>query len=138
MEENILLLIPQRPPLVLVDHLLEAHDHGCKTSFLIKEENIFIRDGKLTEPGLLEHIAQSAAARQGYLSQKSGQSPPIGYIGAIQHLEILGLPKINDNIVSKITIKNQIFDVMIVSGTVYCDEVELARCEMKIFISNQQ
>jgi len=138
MEENILLLIPQRPPLVLVDQLLAADDHGCKTSLLIKEENIFIRDGKLTEPGLLEHIAQSAAARQGYLSQKNGQSPPIGYIGAIQHVEILGLPKINDKIVTNITIKNQIFEVMIVSGTVYRDEVEMARCEMKIFISNQQ
>jgi hypothetical protein len=53
-------------------------------------------------------------------------------------VEILGLPKINDKIVTNITIKNQIFEVMIVSGTVYRDEVEMARCEMKIFISNQQ
>jgi len=136
MEENILLFIPQRPPLVMVDQLLEADDHGCKTSLLIKEGNIFVRDGKLTEPGLLEHIAQSAAARQGYFSQKSGQSPPIGYIGAIQQVDILGLPKINDKIVTKITIKNQIFEVMIVSGTVYCNGTELAKCEMKIYISN--
>jgi predicted hotdog family 3-hydroxylacyl-ACP dehydratase len=138
MEENILHLIPQRPPMVMVDHLLEVEDQGCKTSLRVKEENIFVSEGKLTEPGLLEHIAQSAAARQGYLSRKSGFAPPIGYIGAIQQVEILGLPKINDEIVTKITIKNQIFEVMIISAVVYRNEIELARCEMKIFISNQQ
>ncbi|MFI5152222.1 MAG: 3-hydroxyacyl-ACP dehydratase [Chitinophagales bacterium] len=138
MEENILHLIPQRPPMVMVDHLLEVDDRGCKTSLRIKEGNIFVSGGKLTEPGLLEHIAQSAAARQGYLSRKSGHTPPIGYIGAIQQVEILGLPKINDEIVTKITIKNQIFEVMIISAVVCRNKIELARCEMKIFISNQQ
>jgi predicted hotdog family 3-hydroxylacyl-ACP dehydratase len=132
----ILQFIPQRPPFVMVDQLLHTDDQGARSIFQVREENIFVEDGELAEAGMIENIAQTAAARIGYICQQEKLPVPLGYIGAVQNLEIMALPKINDQLETEISIKNQIFDVTIISGTVQCKGVVMARCDMKIFISN--
>ena len=134
---DILQFIPQRSPFVMVDQLLHTDEHSARSIFQVRPENIFIEDGELAEPALIENIAQTAAARIGYICQQEKRPVPPGYIGAVQNLEIMALPKINDKIETEISIKNQIFDVTIISGTIRCNDVEIARCDMKIFISNQ-
>ena len=104
----------------------------------ITEGNIFVENGVFTEPGLIENIAQTAAARIGYICRIEKKTVPIGYIGAIQNLEILAMPKVNEEIKTEIAIKNEIFNVTVISGKITCAGELLAQCEMKIFISNQQ
>ncbi|MEI9944641.1 MAG: 3-hydroxyacyl-ACP dehydratase [Chitinophagaceae bacterium] len=134
--KNILPLIPQRPPLVMVDKLLYNEDTVTRSSLLIRDDNIFVENGELREPGLVENIAQTAAARAGYVSQLENKPVQVGYIGAIKNLEIYSFPKTGDEIVTEIIVKNQIFEVTIISGTVSCNGMLLAQCEMKIFIKN--
>jgi predicted hotdog family 3-hydroxylacyl-ACP dehydratase len=133
-KENILSLIPQRPPFVMIDGLMHSDDTTTRTVFAVREDNIFIENGQLTEPALVENIAQTAAARAGHYSQQENLPVMVGYIGAIKDLEIFNLPKISDTLETEIVIKNQIFDVTLISGTVRCKDVVMAQCEMKIFI----
>ena len=134
LQENILDLVPQRAPFLMVDGILESDEKKTITSFHIKEDNILVKDGKFSEAGLIENIAQTAAARAGYIVQQENMPVMIGYIGAIKDLQIFNLPKISDNLETEIIIKNQIFDVTLISGTVRCNGVVMAQCEMKIFI----
>ncbi|MEO8768641.1 MAG: 3-hydroxyacyl-ACP dehydratase [Ferruginibacter sp.] len=133
-KENIISLIPQKPPFVMIDQLIDTDETTTRTSFRVREDNIFVEEGVLREPALVENIAQTAAARAGYLVQKENLPVMVGYIGAIKDLEIFTLPKINDNLETEIEIKNQVFDVTLISGTVRCNGIVLAQCEMKIFI----
>lgn len=135
--ENAMEYIPQRPPFVMVDQVLHADDVSFRTSFTIKADNILVEDGCLKEPGLVENIAQTAAAGAGYISKGKGLPVRVGYIGSVRNLEISGFPKINDEIITEITIEKQIFDVSIISGKISCNGIALAYCEMKIFIINQ-
>jgi 3-hydroxymyristoyl/3-hydroxydecanoyl-(acyl carrier protein) dehydratase len=130
--------IPQRPPFVMVDHLLTSKEKVSSSALKVREGNIFVENGHLTEPGLLENIAQTAAAGIGEQCLSQNMPVPVGYIGAIQNLEIFGLPKINDEIITEVTIKNQIFNVTAIEGKIYCARKLLAQCDMKIFIPNQQ
>ena len=130
-------LIPQRDPFIMVGELRQADHLSAKTSFEVQPGNILVSQGHLTEAGLIENIAQSAAARIGYICRQENRPVPLGYIGAVQNLTISGLPKINDLIETEISIKNQIFDVTIISGTIRCGDRVLAQCEMKIFIAKQ-
>jgi predicted hotdog family 3-hydroxylacyl-ACP dehydratase len=100
----------------------------------VREDNIFAVNGEFREPGLLENIAQTAAARAGYIAQQENKPSPIGFIGAVKNFEVFYLPKINDIIETEITIMHQIFDATIITGRVWCKELLLAQCEMKIFI----
>lgn len=133
-EEDILLLIPQRPPFVMIDSLLYSDENSTRTTFRVTAENIFVVDGRLREPGLLENIAQTAAARAGAIARMEGKPVAIGYIGAVKHLEIAGLPRVNDELITEIRIEDQVFNVTIISGRVWCNEITLAQCEMKIFV----
>ncbi len=133
-KENILSLIPQRPPFVMIDQLISNDLESTKTSFAVRADNIFLEEGKLAAAALVENIAQTAAARAGHYSQTEKKPVLVGYIGAIKDLEIFFLPKISDTLDTEIIIKNQIFDVTLISGTVSCNGKLLAQCEMKIFI----
>ncbi|HEY6436242.1 MAG TPA: hypothetical protein VIY47_06605, partial [Ignavibacteriaceae bacterium] len=91
--------------------------------------------GEFKEPGLLENIAQTAAAKAGYISRKENKPVLVGYIGAVKNLEIFSLPKTGDELITEISIENQIFDVTIASGRISCNETVLAQCNIKIYIN---
>lgn len=134
-EEDILSFIPQRTPFVMVDKILSSDATKTSSSFIIKAENIFVEDGFFNEPGLLENIAQTAAARAGNISKIENKPVDVGYIGAVKNFQIFTLPTIGDELLTEITIENQIFDVTLISGKILCNNIEIANCEMKIFIN---
>jgi len=135
--ESILSLIPQKAPFVMVDELIYSDEKITRTKFLVLKDNILVEEGKLREPGLLENIAQTAAARAGYMALMEQKPVRVGYIGAIKNILINNLPNINDELITEITIENQIFDVSLISGKILSNGLILAQCEMKIFITNQ-
>lgn len=137
-KEHIQPLIPQRKPFVMIDALLYSDEKVTRTGFQVKKENIFVVDGFFREAGLLENIAQTAAARVGYIVQKENKPAPMGYIGAVKNFEVFELPAINQELETEITITNQIFDITVITGTVTCNEKIIAQCEMKIFITNDK
>ena len=133
--ENIENLIPQKPPFVMVDKLLNFSDTTITTGFTIKGDNIFVEHGLFKEPGLVENVAQTAAARAGYVSKTENKPVLVGYIGAINNLQIFMLPKTGDELITEITIENQIFDVTLIFGKISCNNELIAQCKMKIFIN---
>ncbi|HUN01935.1 MAG TPA: 3-hydroxyacyl-ACP dehydratase [Niabella sp.] len=134
---DILSFIPQRPPFVMVDTIEACDEAGATTTFTVREDNIFVENDLLQEPALIENIAQTAAAHNGFMCLKDNKPVPVGFIGAVQSLKIEKLPKISDVLSTSITIKNQIFNATIIQGQITCNGEEIAGCEMKIFISEQ-
>ena len=134
-EDDILSFIPQRAPFVMVDKILSSDATKTSSSFIIKEGNVFLENGFFKEPGLLENIAQTAAARAGSNSKIENKPVDVGYIGAVKNFKIFSLPTIGDELLTEITIENQIFDVTLISGKILCNNIEIAYCEMKIFIN---
>ena len=128
-------LIPQREPFVMIDELIRSDERTSTTRFRIRPENIFVVDGYFREPGLTENIAQTAAARAGYIAREANHPVMVGYIGAVKNLEIFDLPRVEDELETEITIENQIFEVTLITGRVTCDSKLVAQCEMKIFIT---
>lgn len=137
-QDDITAIIPQRPPFVMIDQLISCDETCSNTTFKISAENVLvdIDSGELSEAGIIENIAQTAAAGLGYVTLQSNNPIMIGYIAAIKNLEIFAQPKIGDVIDTMVTIENQVFDVTIIAGTVKCNDELIAKCEMKIFIQN--
>ena len=133
--QHILSLIPQRPPFVMIDTFVENTQDTTRTRYKVSEENIFVKDGLFREPGLVENMAQTAAARAGCVALQENKPVMVGYIGSVKNLEIFSLPKVDEELETEIIVINQIFDVTVVKGSVKCGEKLLARCELKIFIS---
>jgi 3-hydroxymyristoyl/3-hydroxydecanoyl-(acyl carrier protein) dehydratase len=132
-EEDIISLIPQRPPFVMVDRVLHSDERLTRTAFRVAPDNIFVENGRLREPGLLENIAQTAAARAGLLAREAGRPVEIGYIGAVRNLEILDLPPVGEEIITEIEIGEPVLAVAVIEGKIWCGKVLIAACEMRIF-----
>ncbi|NVM64815.1 putative hotdog family 3-hydroxylacyl-ACP dehydratase [Mucilaginibacter sp. SG538B] len=135
--QDILPLIPQRSPFVMIDKLLSSTDDNTVTSLQVKADNVLVSDGELSEAGLTENIAQTAAADAGYAAQQLGKPVQPGFIGAVKNLEVFALPKVGDTIETEVKIENQVFDVTIIKGKITCKGITIAQCEMKIFIQPQ-
>jgi predicted hotdog family 3-hydroxylacyl-ACP dehydratase len=130
---NIENFIPQRAPMRMIHDLIEVTNDRAVSAFVIEENNIFVSNGVFTEPGLIENIAQTAAAHAGYLYQQNGVTVPVGFIAAIKDLKIYSLPLLDTSIETTITVTNRVFDVTIVKGVIDQNGKTLCTCEMKIF-----
>jgi predicted hotdog family 3-hydroxylacyl-ACP dehydratase len=129
---DILDLIPQRPPMKMIDALISADEKSARGQLYIMESNLFCENGILAEPGMLEFIAQTAAAYTGFKNKTTSREVSEGYIGAIKNVVIYELPKVNSYIVSQIVVENEIVGYTIIAGRVYQDNRLLAECEMRI------
>lgn len=132
--EEIFELIPQRAPIVMVDTLYEADDVSGKTGLTISEDNIFCRDNHMQEPGLIEHIAQSAAAFAGYNTFKDGFPPKLGFIGEIKKCKINTLPKAGESLTTNLKVLGEAAGITLVSAETFVSDTLIVSCQMKIFI----
>lgn len=126
--------IPQRAPFVMIDEILQADETVSKTQFEIRAGHLFVENGLFTESGLIENMAQTAAAGTGYKMHQEGKPAPVGYIGALKNLNIVTLPEVGDVITTEVSFLTQVMNVHIVQGRVYSKGAEIANCELKIFL----
>lgn len=135
--EGILGLIPQRPPIVMVDSFFGIEENCSYSGLTVTSDNIFCEAGKLQEPGIIEHIAQSAAARIGFIYTRQGAQVPLGFIGSVDKLRIYNLPEVGMKLFTEITVVQEVFDITLVSAQVKAGEELIAECQMKIFIKKE-
>lgn len=133
-KDEITKYIPQRAPLVMIDAIVTTGEVGSTTSFLIKADNIFCENGCLNESGLIENIAQTAAAHAGYQSCIKNLPVSIGYIAAIKNLRVYGLPQVGSTLNTSMEVTNQVFNVTIVRTETRVGNQLICECEMRVFI----
>ena len=128
-------LIPQRPPFVMIDRLVSSDAVYSVTELEVRPDNVFVADGRLAAAGLVENIAQTCAARIGYINLNSGETVKIGVIGSISNLNVNRTPRVGEQLVTTIQLLEEVFQVTLVEAVVKSGEEELARCNMKIALT---
>lgn len=131
-EYDILTLLPQRPPMVMVSRLLHCDTVVTTTELDIKEDNILVENGCLSEIGLIENIAQTCAARMGYINLSSGKEVRVGVIGALRDIEIHHLPPVGATIETRIEVSDEVFGMTLAQASSRCGDVLLASGTIKI------
>ena len=129
-------LIPQKAPFMMVDSLIDVNEHSATSSFKILKDNLFIKDGRFQECGLIENIAQTAAAMSGYHTKLSGKAAEIGFLGAVKNLLIHKLPEVDSSLTTEVTLENQVLNVNLIKGVIRQGDTTVAECEMKVFLDD--
>lgn len=136
-DDDILKLIPQRDPIVMVDKFGDFEEGGASTALTIESSNIFCQDGHLREPGLIEHIAQSAAAFAGFGTFQENRPPKLGYIGEIKRCHIYELPAVGEKLNTKLMVVAQAGGVTLLHAETHAGGKRVAECQMKIFLKDE-
>lgn len=137
--EEILEYIPQRPPFVMIDKLLEKGSDYVVTGLQISEDNVLVENKQFKESGLVENIAQTAALFAGLRFADQGKAIPVGYIAGIKDLSITKMPVSGTEIYTRTTLTRDIGNIQVVEGKVFDQEENtLASCELRIFIKGEE
>lgn len=129
-------LIPQRPPFVMIDRLVSSDEVYSITELTVREDNLFVEDGRLSASGLIENIAQTCAARIGYINLNHGQTVKIGVIGSISNLNIERTPKVGEKLTTTIKLLEEVFQMTLVEAVIASDNEEIVHANMKIALTD--
>ena len=128
-------LLPQQEPFVMISRLVRFDMVTTVTETDIVDGNIFVEDGHFSASGLIENIAQTCAARIGYVNKFILKKDiQIGFIGAVHNMEITGLPRVGDTITTTVEVQEEVFGMTLATATVTLGDRILVTTEMKIAI----
>ena len=131
-------LLPQQEPFVMVSRLVHLDDVRTICEMDIQADNIFVEDGHLNASGMIENIAQTCAARIGYVNKYIlKKAVQIGFIGAIRNLEVTDLPEVGQQITTIVDVIEEVFGMTLASAVIKQGNRTLATTEMKIAVKEQ-
>ncbi|HNX20876.1 MAG TPA: pseudouridylate synthase [Bacteroidales bacterium] len=134
-EINVLELLPQQQPFVFVDQIVsfKIPELSCITQFQIKETTLLVKDGCLSESGIIENIAQTCAVHIGFYNKYIlNKKIQVGFIGAVKNLRIFDKVQIGDQLITTIAIKTEFGSMKIADATVEVCGKRVAEGELKI------
>ena len=132
-------ILPQREPFLLVDRLESYDDRETVTSFTVPAEHLLVEDGHLGASGILENMAQSSAARIGYLCKYILHVPVrIGYIGAIRKFRVHRLPASGETLTTTIILREDVFGITLTDAVVRVGEETIAEASLKTALGEKE
>lgn len=117
---------------MMVDRVLSCDEVDATTEFLVREDNVLLDDGILSEAGIIENMAQSCAARMGCVDVLHGDPIKIGYIGDVRNAEILRQPACGEVLHTTIHVVEDMFNLLLAEVVVSSDNGDVARARMKV------
>ena len=132
-------LLPQREPFVMVGRMVYFYMGRCAMRTRIAPGNLFVEKGRFTASGIIENIAQTCAARIGYINKyilKKGIQ--LGFIGAIRNMNLYRSPEAGEEIETEIVTIEEVLGMTLVSAKVTAGEETIAEAEIKIALSDKE
>ena len=135
---DVLTLLPQRPPFVMIDRLTHFDEAVTTTQLTVRTDNLFTEaDGHLNPCALVENIAQTCAARMGYINRYIyRQRVRLGYIGGIKNLQVLRTPRVGELLTTSIEVLQEVMKLTLVNAIVRVGDEVIVTAEMKIALSD--
>ena len=131
-------LLPQQEPFVMIHTLVHFDRTLTVTETRVEADNLFTDNGCFSASGLMENIAQTCAARIGYVNKyilKKGIQ--IGFIGAVRDFRIHRLPRVGELLTTRVEVREEVFGMTLADATVRVGEEVLVETEMKIAVREE-
>ena len=131
-------ILPQRPPFVFVDRLLRYEEPLTVTSYTIREDSLFVEDGHFLASGLVENMAQSSAARIGYIACYIKHVPvTVGFIGNVRNLKVYRNPVPGETLETSVVLKEEIFGIVLTDIVIRSNGETIAEASVKNALGSQ-
>ena len=126
-------LRPQQEPCVMIGALTHIDRVRTVTELCVTADNLMVEGDHLSAAGLIENIAQTCAARIGYVNKYIMlKGIQVGYIGAIRDLTVHGLPRVGETITTTVDVMEEVFGMTLATATITCHGQTLLTTQMKI------
>lgn len=131
-------LLPQQEPFVMVDTLTALTPTATETETCVRPDNIFVDNGQWTATGLMENIAQTCAARIGYVNKYIlEKNIQIGVIGAIRDFCVAALPAVGTTVTTRMEVVEEVMGMTLAHAEISAQGMQIAHCDIKIAIKGR-
>ena len=131
-------LLPQQEPFVMIDQLLHFDEVTTTTRFTVREDHLYVEDGRLNACALIENIAQTCAARMGYINHYIYKTEvQLGFIGSVKNLVVKRVPLLGETLTTTIKVMEEIMKLTLVQAEIKVGEETIVTAEMKIALSDK-
>ncbi len=72
--------LPHRPPMLLIDHIVEVSNDRAVCRSTIHPDCVFAREGVVHPTAMIEFVAQTCAIWVGVTNAREGTAPQLGFI----------------------------------------------------------
>lgn len=120
----------------MVNKLMHFDMQTTTTQTRVDNLSMFTDEGTLSATGLIENMAQTCAARIGYINKyilKRDVQP--GVIAAIKNMKVHALPQVSDTITTTVSIAEEVFGMSLLNVEVKNAEgrlIAIAELKMKV------
>lgn len=129
-------LIPHRPPMLLIDKILDVQESAGTVTALVDPKHLFLReDGTLSPETYSELIAQSFGACEAYRRlQRNLTIDGGGYLSSVRDMQVFEDAVLGDVLTVRTEKADECFNTYIVRGEVFRAEEKLAQSTVYIFM----
>jgi len=128
-------LLPQRPPMLLLDRLLSCTATEGAVDTLVSGGNLFrLPDDTIHAAAFFELMAQAYAAVHGYQNQLAGKPVSIGYLAGITRAVVHGAARVGDRLVVTVRQTALVTPFIRAEARVVRDGETLAEGELTLFV----
>ncbi|HAA54866.1 MAG TPA: hypothetical protein DCE42_08910 [Myxococcales bacterium] len=131
-------LLPHRATLLRLDALTSWSEEQVEGRFEVKEGDPFVRDGLLREEALIETLAQTVAAGQGYIGYKDGLEPSLGFLTGVEDFSYLATIPQGATIATKATLDAAKGPMRIMLCEAHVDGQIVAKGLLKFFLQENK
>lgn len=143
-EVNINHFLPHREPMIMVDVLKTITSSNVTSTFIIKQNNVFVEKGIFSEIGLIENAAQTCSSIVGqsfFLTNDNEVKENIqivGFISGIKKATVFMLPKVNQTILTSASLVSRFdtddYSICTMKCETYQEDNLLLESEINLFI----
>lgn len=126
-------LLPQQEPFVMVGSLVSFEMSHVVTATIVPEDNLFVAGGRFTAAGLMENMAQTCAARIGYINKYIlHRDIAPGVIGAVSRLRLYRCPTVGEALQTTVDVVEEVFGLTLIRASIHVGTELIAEGEMKM------
>jgi predicted hotdog family 3-hydroxylacyl-ACP dehydratase len=123
-----------KPPMLLVDCIIEENGDKAKTSFSVKEDCIFLDENmRLARSVFVELAAQSFAAVDAYQKTKAKGEKSKGFLVGVRDFHIYGDAHVGDELICSLEKADKVERLNICKSEIFKGELKIAQGELRIF-----
>lgn len=131
--------MPHRKPMRLVERILAVCGETVTVEAVVEQDGLFCNpDGLMSPAALIELLAQSYAAFNGYVSLAAGKVPSMGFLVSIKKVEILGRAHVGDRLRVEVHSTGSLGEFTLVHGEVFRDKNMVATGSLQLWIRGQE
>ena len=133
-------LLPQKPPMLMVDKLISVEEKSAEAVLEIRPDNIFVENGALKAFALIENMAQTCAAQFGYVDKyiHDCNDVRIGVIGSVKRMQIESVPRVGETLFTRMEVREDFMNMKLVSAESFVNDQRIATAELTIAMSEER